>query len=111
MQVGAASTSSIALLPVPVNPRRDDSAERASEQRRQQVQALEAANQRQSAQPDLIRRRVHAAAEVQQANNQAQEVLRDLPARQRSALQSYLANGPSIQERLGVDLVGIDVYA
>lgn len=112
MQVGAASTSSIALLPVPVNPRRDDAAERSVEQRRQQIQALEAPGQKQgSVAPELIRSRVRAAAEVQQATYQAQEVLRDVPPRQRSALQSYLSNGPSIQERLGVDLAGIDVYA
>ena len=34
---------------------------------------------------------------------------RSLPQRARDALQSYLANGPSLSERLGVELAGIDV--
>lgn len=34
---------------------------------------------------------------------------RNLPQRSRDALQSYLANGPTLSERLGVDLAGIDV--
>lgn len=106
MQVGAATTSSIALLPVPVN-RREDALERAAEQRRQVV--VEPAEQ--APQRETIQTRVRASAAAQQASNQAQEVLRDLPARQRSALQSYLNNGPSMEERLGVDLAGIDVYA
>ena len=106
MQVGAASTSSIALLPVPVN-RREDALERAAEQRRQVV--VEPAEQ--APQRETTRVRVRASAAAQQASNQAQEVLRDLPPRQRSALQSYLSNGPSMEERLGVDLAGIDVYA
>ena len=33
----------------------------------------------------------------------------NLPSRSRDALQSYLANGPSLSERLGVELAGIDV--
>jgi hypothetical protein len=95
------------LLPVPVN-RREDVAGRSAEQRRQLV-----ADQveQQAPQREVTRVRVRAAAEAQQAANQAQEVLRDLQPRQRSAMQSYLTNGPSIEERLGVELVGIDVYA
>ncbi|MET0379122.1 MAG: hypothetical protein ABW049_09040 [Spongiibacteraceae bacterium] len=34
---------------------------------------------------------------------------RDLPQRSRDALQSYQANGPTLSERLGVELAGIDV--
>lgn len=34
---------------------------------------------------------------------------RSLPQRARDALQSYLANGPTLSERLGVELAGIDV--
>ncbi len=109
MQIGAASTSAVALLPVPVN-RREDALERAAGQRRQLV--VEPAEQ-QSSQPqrETTRVRVRASAEAQQASNQAQEVLRDLPPRQRNAMQSYLNNGPTMEERLGVDLAGIDVYA
>lgn len=111
MQVGAASTSSIALLPVPVN-RREDALGRAAEKQRQlAIEPAEQASQREAPRAETTRVRVRAAAEAQQASSQAQEVLRDLPARQRSALQSYLSNGPTLEERLGVDLAGIDVYA
>jgi hypothetical protein len=34
---------------------------------------------------------------------------RNLSQRSRDALQSYLANGPTLTERLGVELAGIDV--
>lgn len=36
--------------------------------------------------------------------------LQNLPSRSRNALQTYLSNGPSIQERLGVELAGVDVF-
>lgn len=39
------------------------------------------------------------------------ESLQNLPARNRNALRSYLDNGPTIQERLGVELAGVDVFA
>lgn len=108
MQVGAASSSAIALLPVAVNPRRDDVADRSAEQSRKQY----IAGQAEQAPPrELTRIRTRASAAAQQTNSQAQQTLRDLPARQRSALQTYLSNGPSIQERLGVELAGIDVFA
>jgi hypothetical protein len=112
VQVGAASTTSIALLPVAVTPRRDDVAERAAEQTRKQLNSSQVIGQ--SDQPldrEVTRIRTRASAAAQQANSQAQENLRDLPARQRGALQTYLSNGPSIQERLGVELAGIDVFA
>jgi hypothetical protein len=108
VQVGAASTSSIALLPVTVNPRRDDVAERSTEQSRKQLVTNPTD---QPSQREITRIRTRASAATQQANNQAQQTLRDLPARQRNALQTYLNNGPSIQERLGVELAGIDVFA
>lgn len=113
MQISSASSSSIALLPVAVTPRRDDVVESAAEKaRKQQLAANQVASQ--SDQPfdrEVTRIRTRASAAAQQANSQTQESLRDLPARQRGALQSYLSNGPSIQERLGVELAGIDVFA
>lgn len=107
MQVGAASTSSIALLPVPVNNRRDDVAERSAAQSQQVAEVSSRQGQQQG---EVTRIRVRPSAETRQASEQAQSVLRDLPPRQRSALQSYLDNGPTIQERLGVELAGIDEY-
>lgn len=50
-----------------------------------------------------IRSRVSSAREAQDFSQS------NLPPRSRSALQSYLQNGPSLTERLGVELVGIDV--
>jgi hypothetical protein len=107
VQVGAASTSSIALLPVPVNSRRDDVAERSAAQSQQ---VAEVGSRQSQLQGEVTRIRVRPSAEAQQASEQAQSVLRDLPPRQRSAVQSYLDNGPTIQERLGVELAGIDEY-
>jgi hypothetical protein len=108
VQVGAALLPSTALLPIAINPRRDDVAERSTAQARRQLVIDQPA---QPAQREVTRIRTRASVATHQANSQAQQTLRDLPARERSALQSYLSNGPSIQERLGVELAGIDTYA
>ncbi len=50
-----------------------------------------------------IRSRVAAGSETQSFSQG------DLPSHSRSALQSYRMNGPSLSERLGVELAGIDV--
>jgi len=108
VQVGAASSSTTALLPAAIAPRRDDVADRSTTEQRRQLANTEVD---QAPQRETTRIRTRASAAAQQANNQAQETLRDLPARKRGALQTYLSNGPSIQERLGVELAGIDVFA
>jgi hypothetical protein len=36
--------------------------------------------------------------------------LGDVPARSRGALSAYLSNGPSLSERYGVELAGIDLF-
>lgn len=108
MQVGAASSSASTLLPIAINPRRDDVADRSAEQARKQLVASQA---EQTPQREVTRIRTRASAATQQVNSRAQQLLQDLPARQRSALQTYLNNGPSIEERLGVELAGIDVFA
>jgi len=35
----------------------------------------------------------------------------NVSGRKRAALQTYQSNGPSIEERLGVELVGVDTFA
>jgi hypothetical protein len=107
VQVGDDSTSTV-LLPLAIAPRRDDVGDRSTaEQRKPQA----AGSIDQTTQREVTRIRTRASAAAQQASSQAQQTLRDLPERQRNALQSYLSNGPSIQERLGVELAGIDVFA
>jgi hypothetical protein len=107
VQVGAASTSTV-LLPVAIAPRRDDVADRSTPEQRkpQTLSTIDPVEQR-----EVTRIRTRASAAAQQAASRAQETLRDLPERQRGALQTYLSNGPSIQERLGIELAGIDVFA
>jgi len=51
------------------------------------------------------------ASDAIQDDSRFSDLLQNLPARSRNALQSYLSNGPSIQERLGVELAGVDVFA
>ena len=40
----------------------------------------------------------------------ADEDLANLPPQVRGALQSYLSNGPSLSERYGVELAGVDIF-
>jgi hypothetical protein len=48
---------------------------------------------------------------AQNVNNQTLKFADTLPPKARNAVTAYSNNGPSIEERLGVELVGIDTYA
>lgn len=103
MRIGA---SSLPALPVPVGYRREDIAERPS---RQSGRAVEV-----TAEPVVEREvtRIRARAAAHQAGTESQRSFTDVASpRARNALLSYTSNGPSIEERLGVELAGIDVYA
>jgi len=99
-------------LPVPVN-RRDELTDRRHGDRRQ-IYAPEAASQtapQSSGRGEITRIRARASVAVQSADNQLPKFADNLPPRARNAVAAYSNNGPSIAERLGVDLVGVDVYA
>lgn len=103
MRIGA---SSVPALPVPVDYRREAIAERSARQSTQTVAT--------TAEPSVEREvtRIRSRASAQQAGTErTQSFSESLPQRTRSALQSYTSNGPTIEERLGVELAGIDVYA
>lgn len=102
MRIGA---SSLPALPVPVGYRREDIAERPSRQSGQAV----ATTAEPVVEREVTRIRAHAAA--QQAGADRQSFTDAASQRTRNALLSYTSNGPSIEERLGVELAGIDVYA
>lgn len=104
MRIGA---STLPALPVPANSRRDDIAERSS---RQSAQAV-ATTAEPAVEREVTRIRTRASAAAQQTTNRQQSFADTLSQRSRAALASYTSNGPTIQERLGVDLAGIDVYA
>lgn len=63
----------------------------------------------QQTQGEITRIRARASVRAQVASQNAYSD--NISARNRSALQTYQNNGPSIEERLGVELAGIDVYA
>jgi len=63
-----------------------------------------------SAQGEVTRIRTRASAAARSAAAD-ESSLQNLPPRSRNAVQSYLSNGPSIEERLGVELAGVDVFA
>ena len=106
------SSSTYSTLPVPVNYRRDDVAERR-QNARGQSQQIDSAGQPQQSAPrgEVTRIRARAAAEVQNADAELRKSADATDSRNRSALQAYRSNGPSIEERLGVELAGVDVYA
>ncbi len=106
MRIGA---TSVPALPVPVNYRREDIAERPP---RQPAQTVATSSAEPTAEREVTRIRARASAATQKtASDRAQSFNESLPQRARSALQSYTSNGPTIEERLGVELAGIDVYA
>lgn len=110
MQIGG----SFSTLPAPANYRRDDVAERRQGGRRQSDQ-LDAVAQQSAQQAsdrgEVTRIRTRAPVATQTANADVSKFSDVLAGRNRSALQAYSSNGPSIAERLGVELAGVDVYA
>ena len=104
MRIGA---STLPALPSSVAHRRDDIVERSSRANAFAEVVAEAAGER-----ETTRNKVRSATPSQQAESQLEPFLDSkLPSSARAALLSYSSNGPSIEERLGVELAGIDVYA
>ena len=97
--------SSVSTLPAPVVYRRDDLVERRQQQREQVSQQPP----QQQATGEVTRIRTRASVAAQRVESQAPQ-FDDLPARGRTAMAAYSNNGPSIEERLGVELVGVDLY-
>lgn len=98
--------SSVSTLPVPASYRRDGLAER---QQRNSEQAAASQQPEQQAAREVTRTRATAA--TQNADNQQPQFADKLPAQARYAVAAYSSNGPTIEERLGVELAGVDVYA
>ncbi len=97
MQVGS---SNLPALPIATDYRRRDDYERAPRPRQVEPE-----------QPrEVTRIRMRASNGVERTEQSA-PFAENVTARNRPALQSYQSNGPTIEERLGVDLAGIDVYA
>ncbi len=97
MRIGSPS---LPLLPTPVADRGYGSARNS-----RPTEAVEVAvDQAPRGDVTRIRRAVSAVGDALQNLSD-----RNLPQRSRDALQSYLANGPTLSERLGVELAGIDV--
>lgn len=103
MQIGF---SSVSTLPVPVY-RRDELNERRQQGREQPISQQQPAQQ---AAGEVTRIRARASVAAQRAESQSAQYADNLPARSRNAVAAYSNNGPSIEERLGVELVGVDLY-
>lgn len=99
------NTSSLSILPS-AGFRRDGTVD-TSPQRARPAAAREESPPRGA----VARIRARAAALPADADFGTSDALQNLPARSRNALQSYLNNGPTMSERLGVDLAGVDVFA
>lgn len=106
MQIGF---NSLPTLPVPAAYRRDELAER----RQQQSEPTAAApSQAQKQGPgEVTRIRTRASVAAQRVDDQLPRNSAGLSAYVRNAVTAYSNNGPSIEERLGVELVGVDTYA
>ena len=96
--------SSVSTLPAPVVYRRDELVER-----RPQREQVSQQPPQQQATGEVTRIRTRASVAAQRLESQAPQ-FDDLPARGRTAMAAYSNNGPSIEERLGVELVGVDLY-
>ncbi len=106
MQIGF---NTVAALPAPASYRRDE-----LDERRRQLSEQTAVTQRQSQQQttgEVTRIRPRASVAAQSTDSQSPKFSDNLPSRVRNAVAAYSSNGPSIAERLGVELVGVDVYA
>jgi len=94
--------SSLPLLPTPVSDRGYGAGSRA----RQTTTTQDVLEQAPREVTRIRSRTANSGGAQTAANAFANE---NLSSRSRGALQSYLANGPSLSERLGVELAGIDV--
>lgn len=56
-------------------------------------------------------RRIDIAERVRESNFQRNEVRQDLPFRSQQALQTFQQNRPTIEQQLGVEIVGVDIFA
>ncbi len=70
-------------------------------------QAAPASAEPEGAEPE----RVEASREVDRVDFQARDEQSDLPFHSQQALQAFQENTPSVEQRLGVELVGVDTYA
>ena len=102
------SSSAFSTLPVPINRRDELSDRRQSERRQADVAATTSdAAATTTERGEVTRIRPRPSAAIQRADSQTP---RNLPARGRDAVAAYSSNGPTIEERLGVELVGVDLY-
>lgn len=109
MQIGL---SNVSTLPVQIN-RRDELSDRRHNGRRESdaVAAASQGGQAASQRGEVTRIRTRPSVAAQSADNSFSKFADNLPARARNAVAAYSSNGPSIVERLGVELVGVDTYA
>lgn len=99
--------NTVSTLPVPVAYRRDGMDERRQQAREQTVSQQQP---QQQATGEVTRIRTRASVAAQRVDVQSSQFADNLPARGRNAVAAYSNNGPSIEERLGVELVGVDLY-
>jgi hypothetical protein len=97
----------VSTLPVPAAYRRDELDARRQPAREQAVGEQQSQQQTTG---EVTRIRTRASVAAQRAETQAPQFADNLPARSRNAVAAYSSNGPSIEERLGVELVGVDLY-
>ncbi len=108
--VQISSTSLTSSLPI-VAPTRRDSLSDSKQQSNTVLPATPVEDN--SARGEVTRIRTRPSPSTQQAydNGPNAEQLQSLSARSRTAVTSYLNNGPSVEERLGVELAGVDTFA
>lgn len=100
--------STVSTLPAPVAYRRDGLDERRQPAREQTISEQQP---QQQAAGEVTRIRTRASVAAQRVDNASSSQYTDnLPPRGRNAVAAYSSNGPSIEERLGVELVGVDLY-
>ena len=56
-------------------------------------------------------RRIDVAERTRETNFQRREAEQDLSFRSQQALQTFQENSPSIEQQLGVEIVGVDTFA
>jgi hypothetical protein len=101
------SSSSLSTLPVAVNYRRDG----LDDATQRPTRPVAGQSSQDPVQGEITRIRPRPSTSAQRSyNNPSEEQLQNLPQRGRSAVQAYLSNGPSVEERLGVELAGLDVF-
>lgn len=60
---------------------------------------------------NILQQRIDAQDQVRRVNASRQQAAQQFPLSTQRALEAFNSNGPTAEQQLGIELVGVDIYA